>query len=58
MIQEYTLSLWRCSLATGANMQVTDQITEIKKYNLKMSRTNTCQNIRKIFIKEGGMVCI
>lgn len=37
MIQEYTLSLWRRSLATGANMQGADQITEIKKYNLKMT---------------------
>lgn len=37
MIQEYTLSLWRRSQATGANMQGTDQITEIKKYNLKMT---------------------
>lgn len=37
MIQEYTLSLWRHSRVTGANMQGTDQITEIKKYNLKMT---------------------
>lgn len=37
MIQEYTLPLWRHSRVTGANMQGTDQITETKKYNLKMT---------------------
>lgn len=35
MIQEYTLSLWRRSRATGANMQGTDQITEITKIQSK-----------------------